>query len=72
MKTNDQNDNKISRREFLKRGILGTLSLMGIALLGNTFFSSCEKDDDENDLAEAEAEAERKKKEEEQKKGQLF
>ena len=49
---------QLSRRDFLKRIGLGSLSLMAMAAFGTTLFSSCEKDDDDDkdDLAEFEEE----------------
>lgn len=66
MKKSILNDGQISRRSFLKRAGLGVVSLMGIAAMGTTLFSSCEKSNDEDDLAEFEEE--NKKREEEKNK----
>lgn len=41
----------MSRRDFLKRGALGVLSLVGMSMMGSGLLSSCSKEDDENDLA---------------------
>lgn len=61
MKTMKNDEERLSRRDFLKRAALGTLSLASIAALGTSLFSSCSKDDDENDLAEWEEENKREK-----------
>ena len=46
----NEGDN-LSRRDFLKRGALGILSLVGMSMMGSGLLSSCSKEDDENDLA---------------------
>lgn len=46
----NEGDN-LSRRDFLKRGALGILSLVGMSMMGGSLLSSCSKEDDENDLA---------------------
>lgn len=59
----NEGDN-LSRRDFLKRGALGILSLVGMSMMGSGLLSSCSKEDDENDLAgyDEEVEDEEKKK----------
>ncbi len=62
MKTKQLQGDLMSRRDFLKRGVFGALSLAGITMFGSSFLSSCAKDDDENDLAEQEHEIEEEEK----------
>lgn len=64
MKTMKNKDERLSRRDFLKRAAFGTLSIASIAAFGTSLFISCQKDSDEDDLAEWEEENKRKKEQE--------
>ena len=65
MKNKNNTSETVSRREFLKRSALGLFSIAGMALIGGSLFSSCEKESDEDALSnyerELEEEAKRKK-----------
>lgn len=66
MMTMKHESDDMSRREFLKRGVLGALSLMTATMMGSSLLSACSKEDDENDLAEQDEEVEEEQKKKKQ------
>ena len=63
MKNKNNTSETVSRREFLKRSALGLFSIAGMALIGGSLFSSCEKESDEDALSNYERELEEEEKE---------
>lgn len=62
MKNKNNTSETVSRREFLKRSALGLFSIVGMALMGGSLFSSCEKESDEDALSNYERELEEEEK----------
>lgn len=48
MKKEFQNEDLQSRREFFKNAAKGALPILAFTVLGSTFLTACEKDDNES------------------------
>lgn len=62
MENKNETSENLSRRDFLKRSVIGIISFAGIGLMGTSLFSSCEKESDEDALDNYERELEEEEK----------